>query len=376
MRPFSLALRCRQIWRVRFMLLVAPLAGMHVVEMQRLFVQLGRLALAPILPGRHARILIVVAEGLAIGRLIFLAEVAAAGFVALQRVEAYELGQFEEVADAAGFFERLVQLFARAQHLHVAPELLAQGGDFFERMAESFGGAPHAAVFPKQLAQVAVEGIDGTGTLDMEQAVRLVGDLRFGVAEGGVAGSFPLRQSGAEDEARMASKSLSFSSPESGLPGESWASACAHKPSARPEVRRRRVFMVIIPSELTLWRRIYSVLPINATEEALSKPGFVGNNSLICLNGKPHRASVLYVRLDDHFPPSSTPAFSRARRRTGSTLRLGPAVLRSAFAHRFGPLYPALRMVRQRCSTVSAHLVGACVHRQARLSVSYHQRAH
>src|ERR1017187_6399240 len=110
--------------------------------------------------------------------------------------------------------------------------------------------------------------------------------------------------------------------------------------------------------------------------EALSKPGFVGNNSLICLNGKPHRASVLHVRLDDHFPPSSTPAFSRARRRTGSTLRPGPAVLRSAFAHRFGPLYPALRMVRQRCSTVSAHLVGACVHRQARLSVSYHQRAH
>src|ERR1035437_3024191 len=96
--------------------------------------------------------------------------------------------QLEEVADAGGFFERLVQLFARAQHLHVAPELLAQGGDFFERMAESFGGAPHAAVFPKQLAQVAVEGIDGTGTLDMEQAVRLVGDLRFGVAEGGVAG--------------------------------------------------------------------------------------------------------------------------------------------------------------------------------------------
>src|ERR1039457_2889105 len=110
--------------------------------------------------------------------------------------------------------------------------------------------------------------------------------------------------------------------------------------------------------------------------EALSKPGFVGNNSLSCLNGKPHRASVLHVRLDDHFPPSSTPAFSRARRRTGSTLRPGPAVLRSDFAHRFGPLYPALRMVRQRCSTVSAHLVGACVHRQARLSVSYHQRAH
>src|ERR1017187_6297241 len=120
-----------------------------------------------------------------------------------------------------------------------------------------------------------------------------------------------------------------------------------------------------------------AIAPFNSvTTEALSKPGFVGNNSLICLNGKPHRASVLHVRLGDHFPPSSTPTFSRARRRTGSTLRPGPAVLRSDFAHRFGPLYPALRMVRQRGSTVSTHLVGACVHRQARLSVYYHQRAH
>ena len=107
--------------------------------------------------------------------------------------------------------------------------------------------------------------------------------------------------------------------------------------------------------------------------EALSEPGFVGNNYLICLNGKPQRASVLDVRLDGDFPPSSTPASSHARGRTGDALRLGPAVLRSYFAHRFGPLHPALRMVRQRCSTESAHLVGACVNRQARLSVSYHQ---
>src|ERR1039457_3398560 len=92
--------------------------------------------------------------------------------------------------------------------------------------------------------------------------------------------------------------------------------------------------------------------------EALSEPGFVGNYSLICLNGKPPRASVLHVRLDDHFPPSSTAAFSRARGRTGIPLRPGPAVLRSDFAHRFGPLHPALRMVRQRSFTVSAHLVG------------------
>ena len=55
--------------------------------------------------------------------------------------------------------------------------------------------------------------------------------------------------------------------------------------------------------------------------DALSEPGFVRNNSLICLNGKPQRASVLHVRLGDHFPPSSTPAFSRARRRTAGPRR-------------------------------------------------------
>ena len=37
----------------------------------------------------------------------------------------------------------------------------------------------------------------------------------------GRASPLPLRQSGSHDEARMASKSFSFSSPASGLPGES-----------------------------------------------------------------------------------------------------------------------------------------------------------
>ena len=55
--------------------------------------------------------------------------------------------------------------------------------------------------------------------------------------------ALPLRQFGSDEEARMASKSLSFSSPESGLPGESWASAWAQKPRTRAK-QRKRVFMV------------------------------------------------------------------------------------------------------------------------------------
>ena len=56
---------------------------------------------------------------------------AAAGLVALQRVEAHQLGELEEIGHAAGLFQRLVQFLARAEHLHVAPELLAQRGDFW-----------------------------------------------------------------------------------------------------------------------------------------------------------------------------------------------------------------------------------------------------
>src|SRR5580658_323341 len=104
MRPLSSALRCRQIWRISFIacspkkqarmpvLLVAPLTGMHVIEMQWFLKQLWRLVVALILPGRHVRILRVVAQGLAIRRLILLAEVAAAGFVAFQRVETHQFG--------------------------------------------------------------------------------------------------------------------------------------------------------------------------------------------------------------------------------------------------------------------------------------------
>ncbi len=79
--------------------------------------------------------MLVVARRLAFGRLILFAEVAAAAFVALQRVEAHQLGEFEEVGHAAGLLERLIELLAGAEHLDVAPELLAQRGNFGERLS-------------------------------------------------------------------------------------------------------------------------------------------------------------------------------------------------------------------------------------------------
>ena len=81
---------------------------MHVFESQRLFVQLGGVAHAAEAPGGGIAVVLIVAESFAIGRLVFLAEVAASGFVALQGIQAHQLGELEEVGHAAGLFERLV----------------------------------------------------------------------------------------------------------------------------------------------------------------------------------------------------------------------------------------------------------------------------
>ena len=97
----------------------------------------GGLAHTGELPGRGIREVLVIARGFAVGRLVLLAEMAAAALVALQRVQAHQFGQFEEVGHAARLFERLVQLLARAQHLHVPPELLAQFGNLFQRLLQA-----------------------------------------------------------------------------------------------------------------------------------------------------------------------------------------------------------------------------------------------
>jgi hypothetical protein len=47
---------------------------------------------------------------------VLLAEVAAAGLLAVERVAAHQLAELEEVGHAAGLLERLVQLGAAAEH--------------------------------------------------------------------------------------------------------------------------------------------------------------------------------------------------------------------------------------------------------------------
>ena len=102
---------------------------MHVVEGERLFGESGGAAFSLVAPGGDVGVVLVVAEGFAFGRLILFAEMAAAGFVAVERVEAHQFGEFEEVGDAAGLFEGLVELFVGAEDADVFPELFAQRGD-------------------------------------------------------------------------------------------------------------------------------------------------------------------------------------------------------------------------------------------------------
>ena len=56
---------------------------------------------------------VVVAQRLAVLGLVLDAEVAAAALLAVQRVEAQQLAELEEVGDAAGLLERLVERLVR-----------------------------------------------------------------------------------------------------------------------------------------------------------------------------------------------------------------------------------------------------------------------
>jgi hypothetical protein len=108
---------------------------------------------------------------------VLLAEVAAAGLVAGQRVEAHQLAELEEVGDAAGLLEVLVELGADAGHADLLPEALADLGDDLQRLLEAGLVAGHAAVVPHDEAELAVELVDAVVAVDAQQAAGLGVDL-------------------------------------------------------------------------------------------------------------------------------------------------------------------------------------------------------
>ena len=86
-----------------------------------------------------------------------------------QRVDAHQLAQLEEVGDAAGLFQALVQVVAAARHVHVLPELVAQLANLPDRVFEAGGVARHAAVVPHDFAQLAMERVHRPLALDRKQ---------------------------------------------------------------------------------------------------------------------------------------------------------------------------------------------------------------
>src|SRR5580698_3618942 len=126
-------------------------------------------ARAAISPGSDVGEVLVVALRFAVGRLVLFAEVAAAGLVALERVDAHQLAELEEVGDAAGFFEALIQIVAAARNGDILPVFLAQGANLADGFFKTLGSARHAAFVPHDLAKLAMEGIDRPLTLDRKQ---------------------------------------------------------------------------------------------------------------------------------------------------------------------------------------------------------------
>ena len=100
-----------------------------MLERERLFVELPLPAFALPLPCGHIGEVLVVAKRLALRRLAFDTEVAAARFPSFQSINAHELAQLDEVSHAAGLFERLVQFLTAAGNIEVFPIFLAQCGE-------------------------------------------------------------------------------------------------------------------------------------------------------------------------------------------------------------------------------------------------------
>src|SRR6266511_4229229 len=100
---------------------------MHGFEMQRFAMQFWSRSrgIALKFPRKYCCVVFVVAERFPIRRLVFFAEMCAAGFIAFQSVCAHQLSEFQKICDASGAFEGLVKIFIVPWDPHIVPELFA-----------------------------------------------------------------------------------------------------------------------------------------------------------------------------------------------------------------------------------------------------------
>ena len=109
------------------------------------------------LPRGDVREPVVVAQRLAIPRLVLDAEVRPARLLTMQRIDAHQLRELQEIGDASGALQLLIELLARARHEQILPELLAQRRNELQCRAQPLGAARQAAVLPNDLPKLAME---------------------------------------------------------------------------------------------------------------------------------------------------------------------------------------------------------------------------
>src|SRR5438093_471895 len=96
------------MWRIN--LTYSSVARGERIRSSEAPIQSWTFAWSGVFPGRHIGETRVIAERFTVRRLKFLAEVASARFIAMECVKTHQFAQLEEVCNAPGIFECLIQL--------------------------------------------------------------------------------------------------------------------------------------------------------------------------------------------------------------------------------------------------------------------------
>src|ERR1035441_9098489 len=96
----------------------------------------------------------VVAQGFAVGGLEFGAKVPTAGLLTLQRIEADQFTELEEVRHPSRFLQRLVESRRRTRHFHILPEFRPDFRDPPQRALQPFAIPRHAAFVPHYVPEL------------------------------------------------------------------------------------------------------------------------------------------------------------------------------------------------------------------------------
>src|SRR3712207_1822292 len=116
--------------------LVTALGEVDVLVLEVLAVQDRGLALGRPLPRGDVGVVLVVPQRLALGGLALGPEVPTAALVAVQGVDAHQLGELDEVGHPAGVLQGRVDGVRVAGDLEVGPELVADLGDAVQGLAQ------------------------------------------------------------------------------------------------------------------------------------------------------------------------------------------------------------------------------------------------